>query len=56
MFYLFVAPRVSLQDSEGVVGPLTFAVELNVSRQAVVLHLNREGHVPSECVCVCLCV
>lgn len=37
---LFMAPGVFLQDLQGVIGPLAFAVELNVTRQTVVLHLK----------------
>lgn len=42
-----MAPGVFLQNLQGVIGPLAFAVELNVTRQTVVLHLmtqtEREG-------------
>lgn len=37
---LFVASSVFLQDPQGVVGPLTFAVKLDSPRQAIVLHLK----------------
>lgn len=37
---LFVASSVFLQDPQGVVGPLTFAVKLDSPRQAIVLHLQ----------------
>lgn len=36
---LFVASSVFLQDPQGVVGPLTFAVELDAACQTVILHL-----------------
>lgn len=36
---LFVAPSVLLQDPQGVVSPLTFAVELHSPCQTIVLHL-----------------
>lgn len=35
-----MAAGVLLQDLQGVIGPLTFAVELNVTRQTIVLHLK----------------
>lgn len=39
-----MAGWVFLQDLQGVIGPLAFAVELNVTGETVVLHLNRERH------------
>lgn len=36
-----MACRVFLQDHQGVIGPLAFAVEFNVTCQTVVLHLRR---------------
>lgn len=43
-----MAPGVLLQDLQGVIGPLAFAVELNVARQAVVLHLRPKYGVSSQ--------
>lgn len=37
---LFMASSVFLQDPQGVVGPLTFTVELHTPSQAVILHLH----------------
>ena len=37
---LSVAPAVLLQDPQGVVGPLTFTVELHAACQTVILHLG----------------
>ena len=37
-----MAAGVLLQDLQGVVGPLAFAVELNVTRQTVILHLVKD--------------
>lgn len=37
---LFMASSVLLQDPQGVVGPLTFTVELHTPGQAVILHLD----------------
>lgn len=45
-----MASSVFLQDPQGVVGPLTFTVELHTPGQAVVLHLDGrqvEGEVHS---------
>lgn len=35
-----MASSVFLQDPQGVVGPLTFTVELHTPGQAVILHLD----------------
>lgn len=37
---LFVASSVFLQDPQGVIGPLTFAVKLYSSCQTIILHLK----------------
>lgn len=44
-----MAPWVLLQDLQGVVGPLAFAVELDVTREAVVLHLTTHTRTHTRC-------
>lgn len=43
-----MACRVFLQDLQGVIGSLAFAVELDVTRQTVVLHLMTHGQTPKS--------
>lgn len=45
-----MAPGVLLQDLQSVIGPLAFAVELNVTCQAVVLHLETNRERPEDVV------
>lgn len=50
---LFMASAVLLQDPQGVVGPLTFTVELHTPGQAVIFHLDGrqvQGEIQDEVV------